>query len=90
LGHPRQAGGAQRPPGWLRPTGGGANGIIENFRSLLEELQAEGVVFRSGTDTEVIPHLLSRELARLVAAGRSPRRLLKKPEKAGRCPFRDP
>ena len=48
------------------------NGIIENFRSLREELQAEGVVFRSDTDTEVIPHLLSRELARLVASGRSP------------------
>ena len=48
------------------------NGIIENYRSLREELQAEGVVFRSDTDTEVIPHLLSRELARLVAAGRSP------------------
>jgi len=48
------------------------NGIIENYRSLREELQAEGVVFRSETDTEVIPHLLSRELARLVAAGRSP------------------
>jgi glucosamine--fructose-6-phosphate aminotransferase (isomerizing) len=48
------------------------NGIIENFRSLREDLQAEGVVFRSDTDTEVIPHLLSRELARLLAAGRSP------------------
>ena len=46
------------------------NGIIENHRSLREELQAEGVVFRSDTDTEVIPHLLSRELARLQAAGR--------------------
>ncbi|MBD1194645.1 glutamine--fructose-6-phosphate transaminase (isomerizing) [Vulcanococcus sp. Clear-D1] len=45
------------------------NGIIENYRTLREELQAEGVVFRSDTDTEVIPHLLSRELARLVAAG---------------------
>jgi glucosamine--fructose-6-phosphate aminotransferase (isomerizing) len=41
------------------------NGIIENDRTLREELQAEGVVFRSETDTEVIPHLLSRELARL-------------------------
>jgi glucosamine--fructose-6-phosphate aminotransferase (isomerizing) len=48
------------------------NGIIENFRSLREDLQAEGVVFRSDTDTEVIPHLLSRELARLLADGRSP------------------
>jgi glucosamine--fructose-6-phosphate aminotransferase (isomerizing) len=45
------------------------NGIIENYRTLREELQAEGVVFRSDTDTEVIPHLLSRELGRLVAAG---------------------
>jgi glucosamine--fructose-6-phosphate aminotransferase (isomerizing) len=45
------------------------NGIIENYRTLREELQAEGVVFRSETDTEVIPHLLSRELGRLVAAG---------------------
>ena len=47
------------------------NGIIENHRSLREELQAEGVVFRSDTDTEVIPHLLSRELGRLTAAGRA-------------------
>ncbi len=45
------------------------NGIIGNDRPLREELQAEGVVFRSGTDTEVIPHLLSRELGRMVAAG---------------------
>jgi glucosamine--fructose-6-phosphate aminotransferase (isomerizing) len=48
------------------------NGIIENYRTLREELQAEGVVFRSDTDTEVIPHLLSRELARLQAGGSSP------------------
>jgi glucosamine--fructose-6-phosphate aminotransferase (isomerizing) len=40
------------------------NGIIENYRTLREELQAEGVVFRSDTDTEVIPHLLSRKLVR--------------------------
>jgi glucosamine--fructose-6-phosphate aminotransferase (isomerizing) len=33
------------------------NGIIENYRSLREELQAEGVVFLSDTDTEVISHL---------------------------------
>jgi len=46
------------------------NGIIENHRVLREELQAEGVVFRSDTDTEVIPHLLSRELERLRAGGR--------------------
>jgi glucosamine--fructose-6-phosphate aminotransferase (isomerizing) len=45
------------------------NGIIENFRSLREELQSQGVVFRSETDTEVIPHLLARELERRQAAG---------------------
>jgi glucosamine--fructose-6-phosphate aminotransferase (isomerizing) len=48
------------------------NGIIENYRSLREELQAEGVVFRSDTDTEVIPHLVGRQLGRLLAAGRKP------------------
>jgi len=48
------------------------NGIIENYRTLRDELQAEGVVFRSDTDTEVIPHLLSRELARLQAGGSAP------------------
>jgi glucosamine--fructose-6-phosphate aminotransferase (isomerizing) len=46
------------------------NGIIENFRSLREQLQAEGVVFRSDTDTEVIPHLLARQLASLQDQGR--------------------
>jgi glutamine---fructose-6-phosphate transaminase (isomerizing) len=45
------------------------NGIIENYRTLREELQAEGVVFRSETDTEVIPHLLARQLARLQGGG---------------------
>jgi glucosamine--fructose-6-phosphate aminotransferase (isomerizing) len=45
------------------------NGIIENYRSLREELQAGGVVFRSDTDTEVIPHLVSRRLAELQAGG---------------------
>ena len=45
------------------------NGIIENYRGLREELQAEGVVFLSETDTEVIPHLLARELERRQEAG---------------------
>ena len=35
------------------------NGIIENFTALKEKLQSEGHVFRSETDTEVIPHLIS-------------------------------
>jgi glucosamine--fructose-6-phosphate aminotransferase (isomerizing) len=46
------------------------NGIIENHRSLREELQASGVVFRSDTDTEVIPHLISQCLGRLRSSGR--------------------
>ncbi|MFB6242045.1 MAG: glutamine--fructose-6-phosphate transaminase (isomerizing) [Candidatus Nanosalina sp.] len=37
------------------------NGIIENYQELKEELEAE---FTSETDTEVIPHLLERELKR--------------------------
>ena len=36
------------------------NGIIENCDELRRELQSEGVVFASETDTEVIPHLLAR------------------------------
>ena len=35
------------------------NGIVENYRELRESLQAEGVVFQSETDTEVIVHLLA-------------------------------
>ncbi len=34
------------------------NGVIENFRALKEKLEAEGYVFRSATDTEVIAHLI--------------------------------
>ena len=38
------------------------NGIIENFRELKQELEADGAVFSSDTDTEVVAHLLTREL----------------------------
>ena len=38
------------------------NGIIENFRELKAELEAEGAPFTSDTDTEVIAHLITREL----------------------------
>jgi len=34
------------------------NGIVENFRELRAELEAEGIEFRSETDTEVIAHLI--------------------------------
>jgi glucosamine--fructose-6-phosphate aminotransferase (isomerizing) len=36
------------------------NGIVENYLELREELSAEGVVFKSETDTEVIVHLVER------------------------------
>ncbi len=39
------------------------NGIIENFIELREELQAEGIEFKSDTDTEVVVHLVERYLA---------------------------
>ncbi|MET0301190.1 MAG: glutamine--fructose-6-phosphate transaminase (isomerizing) [Methyloceanibacter sp.] len=38
------------------------NGIIENFRALKDELIAHGATFTSDTDTEVIAHLITREL----------------------------
>lgn len=36
------------------------NGIIENYRRLRSWLQAEGHVFKSDTDTEVLPHLIEQ------------------------------
>ncbi|RDY22818.1 glutamine--fructose-6-phosphate transaminase (isomerizing) [Romboutsia maritimum] len=36
------------------------NGIIENYIELREELQSEGVVFLSQTDTEVVAHLVDK------------------------------
>ncbi|MEL7430813.1 MAG: glutamine--fructose-6-phosphate transaminase (isomerizing), partial [Pseudomonadota bacterium] len=45
------------------------NGIIENFRDLRDELEADGFVFTSETDTEVVAHLVAKHLK----AGQSPR-----------------
>jgi len=44
------------------------NGIIENFKPLREELLGEGRKFESETDTEVVAHLVARE----VEGGASP------------------
>jgi len=41
------------------------NGIIENHAALREELQSAGYVFTSETDTEVMVHLIHREVAAL-------------------------
>jgi len=44
------------------------NGIIENFAELRDELIADGFAFLSQTDTEVVAHLVERELR----AGKAP------------------
>ncbi|KAA1174126.1 glutamine--fructose-6-phosphate transaminase (isomerizing) [Marinobacter salinexigens] len=36
------------------------NGIIENYQELREELKADGFVFTSQTDTEVVAHLIEK------------------------------
>ena len=54
------------------------NGVIENFQSLRARLEAEGYVFRSSTDTEVIAHLIADCLSQqpsvddMAAAGYAP------------------
>jgi glutamine---fructose-6-phosphate transaminase (isomerizing) len=40
------------------------NGIIENFSELRRELESQGAKFATETDTEVIAHLVSAEMAR--------------------------
>ena len=40
------------------------NGIIENYLPIKERLQAEGHVFKSETDTEVLAHLIEQHLGR--------------------------
>jgi glucosamine--fructose-6-phosphate aminotransferase (isomerizing) len=37
------------------------NGIVENYRELRDQLQADGHTFSSETDAEVVAHLLERE-----------------------------
>jgi len=49
------------------------NGIIENFKSLREELLARGRSFESETDTEIVAHLVSEQ----VEAGKSPQDAVK-------------
>ena len=36
------------------------NGIIENFKKLREDLESQGIKFRSKTDSEVIAHLIEK------------------------------
>jgi glucosamine--fructose-6-phosphate aminotransferase (isomerizing) len=53
------------------------NGIVENFLELRDELSAEGVVFKSDTDTEVIVHLVERYLSRDIGLAEAARRALR-------------
>jgi len=39
------------------------NGIIENYKEIKKELEKDGIVFKSQTDTEVIIHLFEKKLA---------------------------
>jgi glucosamine--fructose-6-phosphate aminotransferase (isomerizing) len=48
------------------------NGVIENFRPLKARLEAEGYVFRSATDSEIIAHLLASCLLRVREASHAP------------------
>jgi glucosamine--fructose-6-phosphate aminotransferase (isomerizing) len=58
------------------------NGIIENFRELKAELKADGVTFSTETDTEVIAHLVTRELDRGMAPAAAVARALQRLEGA--------
>src|ERR1043166_8242401 len=51
------------------------NGIIENYLSLKEELQREGHTFRTQTDTEIVAHLVERELTAIRSAKASAERV---------------
>ncbi len=52
------------------------NGIIENFKPLREELLADGRTFLSETDTEVVAHLIAREIERGAAPREAVQRVL--------------
>ncbi|MFZ5786795.1 MAG: glutamine--fructose-6-phosphate transaminase (isomerizing), partial [Acidobacteriota bacterium] len=52
------------------------NGIIENYREIRDGLTAEGAVFSSDTDSEVIAHVLARAGGDPVSSGVAARRRL--------------
>lgn len=48
------------------------NGVIENYSSLRSQLQQLGFVFRTGTDTEAIAHLVAHHLAEQIKLASDP------------------
>jgi len=50
------------------------NGIIENYLELKHELQAEGHTFVTETDTEIVAHLVEKEVARARSGASGPSR----------------
>ncbi|MBX3598801.1 MAG: glutamine--fructose-6-phosphate transaminase (isomerizing) [Rhizobiaceae bacterium] len=58
------------------------NGIIENFAELRDELKKDGYNFKSQTDTEVVAHLVSRELAKGLPPAEAAHNALKRLEGA--------
>jgi glucosamine--fructose-6-phosphate aminotransferase (isomerizing) len=56
------------------------NGIVENYLALRAELQAAGTVFKSETDSEVLAHLVRRELNKGLGLADAVRSALKQVE----------
>ncbi|MGH7128946.1 MAG: class II glutamine amidotransferase, partial [Planctomycetaceae bacterium] len=48
------------------------NGVIENYVKLRGRLQERGYVFRTGTDTEAVAHLIAQQLEESVKLGDDP------------------
>jgi len=58
------------------------NGIVENYTQLRQELQGQGVVFRSETDSEVLAHLIEGAQSRGLGLADAVRAALKRIEAA--------
>ncbi len=56
------------------------NGVIENHSALRRELESQGFAFASQTDTEVIAHLIARELESTTDLFEAVRRILQRLE----------
>lgn len=48
------------------------NGVIENYSALRNQLRELGYVFRTGTDTEVVAHLVAHQLFEEIKLGAAP------------------